>query len=207
MALGPFARTCQAAHMLGAVLTHIDSARRAAGGYRERLLEALRFHEAFAVMDKSLAPFISGAQRPGLEGYAYYPAMAICCSARLLLSHQHGCNEPDADAEEERVVLQTQVHTPSIRAIESMASTTVPVMARDVARCVASSDVRPSVSPLLAHCMYSSATSCAWLIREDHERAMYVALHHAVSGLSAMQAEWALACRSTLLLAAFDPFY
>ena len=185
--------------MLGHVLTHLDSAKRGAGSATERLLEALRFHEAFSVLDRSLAPSITDGQPPAPEDYVH-PAMAISCSARLLLCDRYGCNESDAFAEEERVALQTQVNTISIRAIEALASTTVPMIARGVAGCVTSSTVRPRVSPLLAYCLYHSSTNCEWYINENHDRMMYVALHHIVSGLRAMEADWRLACGFIFLL-------
>src|SRR3546814_12290424 len=77
-----------------------------------------------------------------------------------------------------------------------MAAMTIPKMARLMVQASNGAAAKPSISPLLAHCMYHGATECAWFIKENHERNMYAALRQIVRGLKAVQSEWRVGGRS-----------
>lgn len=193
-----FTGTCLAAHMLSKVLTHIDPERCAGMDVAERLLEALRFHEAFVALDAGLQDLPTGFDGPVsfMAEEAGLPALAICCSARFLLYGQYGCNEADKVATSERITLEAEAQSISIRDKEVMASTTVPKIARGVVEQKVSTGAAPLVSFLVAHCLYHAAKECAWFIKEYHEERVYVALREVVGGLRAVGEDWRVGGKS-----------
>ena len=194
MDLGGFARTCQAAHMLSRVLAHVDPARQAGADVTERLSEALRYHEAFTVLDASLHESHGTLDDMALSpGKPDFTALAICCSARSLLYSQYGCNEPDGSAGAERIALETEAQSISHRDTHMMASTTIPMIARVTADA-------ETHSPFIAHCMYYAAIQCTWFIKEDHDPTMYEALSKILNGLEAIRRNWRVGGKSPLFL-------
>ncbi|KAJ6441326.1 fungal specific transcription factor [Purpureocillium lavendulum] len=200
--LGPFAQTCQAAHMLDKVLTHLDRCRVDNDkNVAETLEEAMYLHKALLALDASLNlpgmlsthsyPWTDGASPFQDGGDGTQCAMALCCSARILLYSEYGCNEPEArTTTRERVAMETEAQRVAYREIEKMAAMTIPKMAKLTVQASNGAAAKPSTSPLLAHCMYHGATECAWFIKENHERNMYAALRQIVRGLKAVQSEW-----------------
>ncbi len=201
--LGPFAQTCQAAHMLDKVLAHTDRRKHNSGQDAAGLLvEALQLHKALLALDTSFNP-------PGMHSTNWYPspetpmggegvedggnqcATALCSSARLLLYSEYACDDfTGRMPNRERVALESEAQGVAIRGIELMATVTIPRMAQAVVQASAGAATRPSINPLLGHAMYYAATECACFIKESHGRDMHTALAQIVQGLEAMRLEW-----------------
>lgn len=126
--LGPFARTCQAAHMLDKVLAHVNR-RRNDGGQdaTEVLIEAIQLHKALQALDASLilpdqptkdsyrSPEMLMLGQGGEDGH-HQCAMALCCSARFLLYSEYGCNDFNGRKRScERVALESEAQGIAIR--------------------------------------------------------------------------------------------
>jgi hypothetical protein len=209
--LGPFARTCQAAHILDKVLAHVGRRKHNSGhDVAEVLVEAMQLHKALLALDTSLNPpaMLSADSYPsletpmasqGVEDGRNQCAMALCSSARFLLYSEYGCSEFNGRTpSRERVALESEAQGVAIQGIELMATVTVPELAQAVVQTSTAAATRPAINPLLGHTLYYAATECACFIKESHMRNMYAALTQIVQGLEAMQSEWQVGGTSRL---------
>jgi hypothetical protein len=182
--VGSFAKMCQAAHMLSKVLHHRASIR-ALQEVENLLPEAQVLHSALLALHSSIEGHIS----EGISRKSAIIALAFCSSARLLLYNLYACNEPGVYAEQSRMAMETEMQRDSLDGIISIASNIVPTIARANIEC-----------PLIAQCLYHSATECAWFVREDHEAKWYNALEDVVRNLKLIGKNWNLATEYLALL-------
>jgi hypothetical protein len=91
--LGPFAKTCQAVHMLGKVLRHRTARKKAIDG-TQLLEEALGLHRALSALDSTfITPDL--AAKPDTDGanvkesMKNQPGLAVCIIARFILYNQY----------------------------------------------------------------------------------------------------------------------
>lgn len=87
------------------------------------------------------------------------------------------------------MAMETEMQKASLDGIISISSNTVPAIARANIEC-----------PLIAQCLYHSATECAWFVREDHEPQMYNALEDIVRDLKLIGENWNIATEYLALL-------
>ncbi|KAF2802284.1 uncharacterized protein BDZ99DRAFT_483019 [Mytilinidion resinicola] len=155
--IGPFARLCQASHVLGRVLNHRDCRKDTLS--REHVLnEALQLNVTLTALDKHLAHPMD-EQHP-VEGIKTAD-VALCTSARMTLYHMYACNIPDVLSE--RRVEEAAMQTASIEGLKHIIATRAPLLARFVLRQGAELH---KASPLVIHCLYDAASECQWFVRE-----------------------------------------
>ncbi|RTE71146.1 hypothetical protein BHE90_014463 [Fusarium euwallaceae] len=186
--VGSFAQTCQAAHMLSKVMRH-KKARASSQDITELLPEAQHLHQALSALHTS----IEGSESDGTPSQtpepSTFPALALCCSARLVLYNQYACNEPLGLASNGPIALETELQKVGLEGIKAIASSTSRLVARDTGGC-----------PFVARFLYHAATECAWFIKENHEQIMYDALEDIIRGLRSMSENWELASQYISLL-------
>jgi len=212
--LGPFARTCQAAHILDKVLVHVNAHRHDRGqDVAEVLVEAMQLHNALLAFDTSLnlPGMLSTHSHPnpetpipgqGVQDGRNQYAMALCSSARFLLYNEYSCDEfHGRPPGRERVAMESEVRGVAMRGIELLATVTVPEMARAVVQTSTAAATRPAINPLLGHVMYYAAAECACVIKESTGGKMHAALTQLVQGLEAMRTEWRVGGTCCRLLA------
>ena len=177
--IGAFAKICQAAHILSKVIGHIKG-RRSTGVTKDALTEAGQLHATLSALQLSLEGWEMGGTSSGIDESWCLP-LSICISARLMLSHEYGCNEATGPVPHELVALGADTQHISLGAVKALAFSDVPNIAKAGIEC-----------PLLAHCFYLASTACAWFIREDHKPETYEALEHLVRALSGINERWAI---------------
>jgi hypothetical protein len=164
--LGPYARTCQAAHILGRVLAHRDS-RKDVVPRGTVLQEALQLDATLTALDGHLATQIQGFQpapdHPNTPTSTAMPIdMALCTCARLALYGMYACNQPDVQAE--RFAEEHALQRACIEGIKQI------VLFRAAALASSAMPRTPeglaASSPLLLQALYDAATECQWLARE-----------------------------------------
>ncbi|KAL6363201.1 hypothetical protein LRP88_02609 [Fusarium phalaenopsidis] len=186
--VGSFAQTCQAAHMLSKVMRH-TKARALSQDITELLPEAQHLHQALSALHLSIEGSSSdGTQSQTLEP-STFPALALCCSARLVLYNQYACNEPLGLSTNGPIALETELQKVGLEGIRAIASSTARLVARDTGGC-----------PFVARFLYHAATECAWFIKENHEQIMYDALEDIIGGLRGMSEHWRLSSQYISLL-------
>lgn len=176
-AIGPFARSCQAAHMLGKVIRH-KATKDSRGCDDDLLSEAFNIHHALATLQASLEE-PSQAEESTAYSKARLITLSICVSARLLLYNQYGCNNSFDPVAHRPTATETELQVISLEGVQKAASHTAPRIARGEEKC-----------PLTAQCLYYAAAECMWLVKEDHEPHMNSALRDLVRGLRDLQRKW-----------------
>ncbi|KEY73958.1 hypothetical protein S7711_09454 [Stachybotrys chartarum IBT 7711] len=178
--VGLFARLCQAAHMLSMVIQH-KRAKKHTRDVSGTLEEAKGLHYALSALQSSIEETspdfeaVSGL-RPAAQG-----AFAVCVCARYLLYSLYACNENQDTIAAEPSVLGTEMQGLSLAGIKAIASSAAPKILRATPEC-----------PLLTHCLYLTATECAWFLQEDHELEMRNAFRQVVQGLECIGKQWAI---------------
>ncbi|KAH6892910.1 fungal-specific transcription factor domain-containing protein [Thelonectria olida] len=179
--VGPFAQTCQSAHMLSKVMRHRE-ARASSQDVAELLPEAQHLHQALSALHLSIDGFGIDGDPAGTLESSKLPALSICCSARLLLYNQYACNEPMGHSVQGPIALETEMQKVSLDGIRAITSSTARLIARDATCC-----------PLVARFLYHAATECAWFINEDYEQIMYDALEEIIGSLGRLREHWKVA--------------
>ncbi|KAH8881068.1 hypothetical protein GQ53DRAFT_848507 [Thozetella sp. PMI_491] len=159
--IGPFARACQASHLLGRVIHHRDSQRD--GPNREFALhEALQLHTTLIALDKHLSQPMDEPQ----DGVPVSTVdVALCTSARYILYHLYACIE--SEVMEERRGEESVLQAICIDGVKQTINTRLPALARHVLQQGAEHPERSN--PLVIQCLYDSASECQWLLKEGDE--------------------------------------
>ncbi|KAJ2975860.1 hypothetical protein NQ176_g5280 [Zarea fungicola] len=202
--LGPFAKTCQAVHMLGKVLRHYNI-RNTTTETKELVEEALALHRALLALDSSITPEAqvqnedSGSSVNDASHHALDPAIAICSIARLILYNQYACNVPNQPAGSLRVAEEAEAQAVSLHGIQVLATERISALARSIVTDFAmrGEDQVASHNPILGKCFYHAATECAWFVKEDENgEAMLAALKSIIGALRVLETEWGVAGKS-----------
>jgi hypothetical protein len=202
--LGTFARACQAVHMLGKVLRHVQTRARVedVSGHTS---EALQLHMALQLLDQGLA----GDCADGIAVHSsLHLALSLCSQARLVLYNQYACNDPGRALPTERLAAEVEMQQISLTGIRELAAKTIPLVAREMMSDNQQQSAVLSNSPVLAGCLYHAATECAWFIKENDEVEMVDGLESIVQALRVLKSEWSVCgklplciCHERLLIA------
>ncbi|KAF2170076.1 hypothetical protein M409DRAFT_64442 [Zasmidium cellare ATCC 36951] len=153
----PFARTCQAAHLLGKVIRHLNDKNLPAD---YKFNEALQLHRTLRALCEVL-PAEAEEDDPTVKPTLCSP-MAICYSGLLTLYDQYACTERAMEnAPETQLVMQKE-------AIDGLGD--ISSQAMDLARRVRTFVDRAGlqrVSPLVVDSLYQAAANYAWYVRES----------------------------------------
>lgn len=147
----PFARACQAAHLLGKIVRHLNDKKLPLDF---RFDEALQLHRTVRSL-ASLLPDEAGSDDPTLPKPTLCTSMAICYSALLTLYDGYSCTERAVDnAPETQLVMQKD----AIAGLGEI-SATVMMLAQRVARFIETAGLA-KISPLVVDCFYQAAANC-----------------------------------------------
>ncbi|EXJ87309.1 hypothetical protein A1O3_04268 [Capronia epimyces CBS 606.96] len=182
---GPFARTCQATHLLGRLIRLAN----------DQLLDSpLRFTEAIHLFRtlQALANLLQGDAQQLPERYG--TALALCCSALLRLSDRFACTETNGG---NHTVEETEMQTLAISGMKGTAADALQFSQLLMLSMIASP---AATSPLIGDCLYMAAATYAWLAHESGLREMGEAYHQLRKSLETMNCRWAVASQYLGLL-------
>ncbi|RKL44710.1 hypothetical protein BFJ70_g3852 [Fusarium oxysporum] len=186
--LGSFARTCQAAHMLGKVITHKHLKTKSSHDIIHVVQEAQSLNRALNSLQISIEEqSLSNASSSSASSLAC--ASAICISAQALLYGAYGCPDAPGITSRERLTHETELQSISVQGLRALGSTLAPKLAQIQSDC-----------PLQARCFYTACSACSWFIREDDEPQMKDALVTIVDGLRRLAERWPIATEYISLL-------
>ncbi|KAK4627040.1 Transcription factor BOA15 [Fulvia fulva] len=161
----PFARTCQASHLLGKVVRHVNEKNLPAD---YRFTEALQLHRTLQALSSVLPD--EAAEDDPTHKPTLCTSMAVCYSALLTLYDAYSCTEKRLEnGPEEQLVMQKE-------AIDGLSAVSAEVvhLARRVRGFIEKAGLG-RVSPLVIDSLYQAAANYAWYVRESsrpecHER-------------------------------------
>ena len=200
--IGRFATTCQASHLLGRVITHRNLSKTGDLDEIFQLNEALQLHRTLVALDGRIPVGESLESQDQSETKSNIEALALVCSARLILYNIYGCSEPDVRSAPDRLQLEAEMQRLSVEGVVDLATNRVPKVAQLVIKISnnlsGSNSVAKAICPTLAHCLYHTATECAWFIREGCGPDMATALKACVSALEQLQTTWVVSSKTPL---------
>jgi len=190
VAAPPFARTCQAAHLLSRVLRHTNEQPE---DYEAFYREAIQLHHIVSSFGAALAQVALSLD--DTQVLTLYPAVSICFSAQLSLYDAHTCAEVD---------FPQAVGIPAQLEMQLLALAGVKTACQGVAgladkiKAAAGAGMIAFVSPLVANCLFQAAKNICWLLREAPRPELWDALQLLVDALQQVGRIWAVGGRSLL---------
>lgn len=181
--VAPFARTCQAAHLLGRSCQHVNEHPSAED-------VDLHFEEAFQISAaaQALSMIIHDESAASDSPDRFWAGRALCYSALMLLYDVHACVEVD-DVEAcggnrgKRLDLQQL-------AIDGWRDLAMQVHAFALELEWAHTSNGGAVNPLVLYCLYSAAGTFAWYVRESGNEKHLAHLNDLRRVLGLLQEKW-----------------
>ena len=184
--VSPYARTCQAAHLLGRVCQHANE-------HADPADDDFHFHEAQQIQLAATAFFsiLQQEYRDSPEGYKLFNAMALCCSALLTVYHVHSCIEIEPiESSGQNRGMRLDLQQLAIDGYRRIASTTSD-FAAEILKIVARNP--DAISPLVCHSLYQAGASYAWIVRENGSESHLASLIEIREVLKMVQQRWSVA--------------
>ncbi|KAI9760148.1 MAG: hypothetical protein M4579_001868 [Chaenotheca gracillima] len=200
MPAGPFARLCQAAHLLGRVIRHttdkIDDP-------EFRVQEALQLEKTIKALagvlpgecfeESRLCTAISICYRYSAPFQSLVATSLTLRSALLTLYENYSCYESLQSRTPQDLMLQKT----SINGLEDI-SKEVAWFSSQLSNIL---EYEPEVvSPFLSDCLYQAAANCAWKIRESGDKNATELLETLQQTISKLDQRWAIAGEYTKIL-------
>ncbi|KAK5121058.1 hypothetical protein LTR85_005542 [Meristemomyces frigidus] len=179
----PFARTCQASHLLGKVIRHLNDKNLPLDYKFDEALQLNRTIRALAGLLPKEAEEDDPTVRPTL-----CTSMAICYTALLILYDHYSCTDRSLpNGPETQLVLQKEC-------IDGLAE--ISATAMNLARRLRSFIDRAGLgklSPFTIDCIYQAAANYAWYVRESSDPACGERLAELKELLSLCDRRWRVA--------------
>lgn len=182
--VAPFARTCQAAHLLGKVCSHVND-HPSAADVDMHLEEAVHICRAVAAFKLVLDHDVASSQSP----HRLITARAVCLSALQLMYDTHSCIEVDhvesaGGNRGRRLELQQLAIDGSKKAAQDSVD-----LANEL-ETYAASNHAACISPLVLNCLYSAGGTWAWYYRETGSDPYLQKLNTIRHALVTLQSQW-----------------
>ena len=182
--VSPFARTCQAAHLVGRVIDHNNE-------HADPTDVDFHFQEALSIMraGEALLEMVRAELNTSEDaGCKFFGAMGLCCTALLALYGTHSCIEVDPiESSGRNRGIRVEMQQKGIDGYRRIASV-VSEFAGDIS-------VAPmeKVSPLVLNCLYEAGCSFAWIYRENQSEGQLASLQTVRAVLATLEPRWAVA--------------
>ena len=183
--MSPFARTCQATHLLSRVIVHINTGEddsNPAHYYRQ----ALHLHQVILSFHNALHKAVaSGDTATSVE---LSSAVGICSTALIALCDQHTCADLDNPA---GIGIPEQLKMQST-ALETLQEI-MPMIAEWAARlthCLDETAWSAMASPFVSQSVYSAAKQLLCCIRETEDRDLLPLVNRLISLLTQVGRRW-----------------
>lgn len=188
--LGDFARMCQAVHVLGKVLRHVQT-RETSTDVAALTLEALQLHRILKSLNGTLVDSQCG--NITTENASHHSTLSLCCVAQLILYNLYACNEATkTTVSQERLAAEAELQHLSLAGIKELACKTIPQMATELTVADRQQPLGLRNSPVLAGCFYRAVTECAWFVKEDGDAEMAAAMTANIGALQVLKPAWAV---------------
>ena len=175
---GHFARTCQAAHLVGRVVFHVNES---SVDSRFRFSEAAQLHRTMAPLATLLTAEFE------TEPDSLSTSLALCYSAMMKLYDPYSCNN---NFPGENVAEETGMQVIAISGLQTTAEEILHFGQR--LKSTMSFD-SPGISPLIADSFYQAASTFAWMAEERRAPEVTVPYGQMVEVLRLLDSRWKVA--------------
>ncbi|KAH8816007.1 hypothetical protein F5884DRAFT_774550 [Xylogone sp. PMI_703] len=192
----PFARTCQAANLMGRILSHLENETTESAF---RTVEATQLSKTTQALAKWLEYSISAASVEGVYDFKNFvdlsSALALCYSSLFALYRAYNCTGIFLASSPDEIALQEQ----AINGSEETARQTL-VLSSQILAVISSEDTANNISPLMADCLYQAGVAYARLFREKQDVESHEGLSTVRTCLLGLSRRWSVASRYLDLL-------
>lgn len=182
--VSPFARMCQAAHILGRVCDHVNE-------HADPADIDFHFQEAISIMraGEALLEMVREELRSSdTSGHKFFSAMALCCSALLSIYGTHCCIEVDpVESSGRNRGARLEMQQKGIDGYRRIADVIL-----EFASDVHAAPVE-KLSPFVLQCLYEAGCSFAWIYRENGSERQLAGLQGIRTVLGTIEPRWAVA--------------
>ena len=189
--VSPYSRSCQAAHILGRVLEHVNEHPDAdnADYHFQEAKHIARAGEALLTMIHDECSDTDEG-----EGHPYFLSRALCYSALLVLYDVHSCIEvDDVECVGGNRGLRLDLQQLAINSFKTTI-TQISAFALEVDEALKGDQSRV-IGPLVAHCLYSAGGTYAWYYRETGEDRHLESLQKLRGTLESLKSQWSVASK------------
>lgn len=175
----PFARTCQAAHLLSRVLSHIGTSQ-ATRSPEQYYSEALQLHGILSSFKQALDQEVKREEPHAF--LVFSPAQGLCFSAIIALCDNHTCADLD-DLAGVGTPEQLKMQETALNTLHEIGAS-VWQFASHLVNLLEPQGSQIIISPFAAQCLYAAATQYQWYIEETGKaelRAAVDLLKHALA--------------------------
>ncbi|KAK4495129.1 hypothetical protein PRZ48_013456 [Zasmidium cellare] len=191
--VAPFARTCQAAHLLGRACQHVNE-HPSAEDADHHFQEAWQISKATQALSTIIYDESSASDSPD----RFYAGRALCYSALMLLYDVHSCVEVDEiEACGGNRGMRLDLQQLAIDGSKDLAMQ-VHAFGTELERAL--EDRKGSLNPLVLHCLYSASGTFAWYYRESGNEKNLQYLNDLRRVLGLLQEKWQTAAEYLALL-------
>lgn len=207
VAAPPFARTCQAAHLLSRVLSHTNDRQPVShDDYQAYYQEAMQLLPILKALTAALlqelqeavgGDVVSVSTTPPPAAIALLPGFALCVAAQLCFMDMHGCVEVD-NVRAAGLAIQLETQAAAIASAKEIIGP-VAAFARLVRQALQAPD-GPVVSPLVVNCFYQTAKNLVLYYQESGREDLNEALQEIKRVLADLGKLWPVANDSLAIL-------
>ncbi|RMY02567.1 hypothetical protein D0867_10998 [Hortaea werneckii] len=187
--VAPFARTCQAAHLLGRVSQHIND-------HADPSDADFHFQEADQ-LQRAASALLAIVQQEHSETesslrHRHFSAMALCCSALLALYDVHSCIETEAiDSGGRDKGARMELQQIAIDGFKRVSAVTLD-LAEEIQQTMATQGL-DRISPFVMNALYQAAGTYAWYARENGSASHLGALQKIRDVMALLGPRWRVA--------------
>ncbi|KAK3615149.1 hypothetical protein LTR56_026772 [Elasticomyces elasticus] len=187
--VSPFARTCQAAHLLGRVSQHVgDHPDPSDADFHFQ--EAHQLHRAATALLGILQQDYSDT--PTDERHKLFSAMALCCSALLALYEIHSCVDTGfIDSAGRYMGVRIELQELAIDGFKRISIVVLDLA--DEVKIAATTNCLDCISPLVFNAMYQAAGTYAWYARENGSESHLASLNRLRDVMRSLEPRWRVA--------------
>ncbi|KAI8675773.1 Fungal-trans domain-containing protein [Fusarium keratoplasticum] len=157
----PLARTCQAAHLLSRVLSHIGTSQ-STRSPEQYYSEALQLHGILSSFKLALDQEVKREEPHAF--LVYSPAQGLCFSAIIALCDNHTCADLD-DLSGVGTPEQLKMQETALNTLHEIGAS-VWQFASHLVNLLEPQGSQITISPFAAQCLYAAATQYQWYIEE-----------------------------------------
>ncbi|RMX71748.1 hypothetical protein D0869_15317 [Hortaea werneckii] len=187
--VAPFARTCQAAHLLGRVSQHIND-------HADPSDVDFHFQEADQ-LQRAASALLAIVQQEHSETesslrHRHFSAMALCCSALLALYDVHSCIETEAiDSGGRDKGARMELQQIAIDGFKRVSAVTLD-LTEEIQQTMAAQGL-DRISPFVMNALYQAAGTYAWYARENGSASHLGALQKIRDVMALLGPRWRVA--------------
>lgn len=186
--VSPYARTCQAAHLLGRVCEHVNE-HPSASDVTFHFQEASSISRALTAL---IAMLHDESDKAGSSAYLYFSARALCYSALNVLYDVHACIEvDDVESVGGNRGLRLDLQQLAIDGFKTVCAH-ISRFAQELEQHMLTAEPG-KVGPIVCFCLNSAAGTYAWYARENGGEEHLTALAGIRSALQAISSKWLVA--------------